>query len=75
MQTGYNGWSCEIEGDHSNFVDLIEEELPEITADCYDDDGYCEGDPEDFEDDVKEAVSNIVNQEHILTFEYDNFSS
>ena len=87
MQTGYNGWSVYVADDEGYEPDNvptedqalcshIEAALPDITYEAYDEDGDVVGDPEDFEDEVRAKVAELVGgREYKLTIEYDNFSS
>ncbi len=73
IQTNYNGWTVEIDGEgYTSLGDKIEETLPEITAKYCDEDGECYRVPEAK---IRKAVSKIVNQKHELTIEYDGNSS
>lgn len=77
MQENYNGWSAQVDGceGESSLAEAIMDVLPEITHECYDEDGDCVGDPSDFEDEVRAKVSEIVKQPADVTIEYDVYSS
>lgn len=81
MQENYNGWSAYVDTGDDNetereLCEKLQDTLPEITVECYDEDGDCVGDPSDYEGEVYAKVAELVgDRQYEVSIDYDVWSS